>query len=56
MHTNTEHVHVHIVLNTTNIFTGNNYKEFFEIDKINEFLNNIMINRKNTMKRLAVFK
>lgn len=55
VHTNTEHVHVHIVLNTTNIFTGNNYREFFEIDKINEFLNNIMINRKNTIKRLAVF-
>lgn len=51
VHTDTDNVNVHIVMNTTNIFTGNNYKDFFEIDKINEFLNNIMINRKNTQKQ-----
>lgn len=50
VHTDTSNVHVHIVMNTTNVFTGNNYKEFLEIDKINEFLNNIMINRKKVLK------
>jgi len=56
VHTDTANIHVHIVLNTTNIATGINYNSFLEIDDMNEFLNNIMKNRKNMKRRLAVFR
>ena len=57
VHTDTQNIHVHIVLNTTNILKGNNYSDFYEIEKLNVFLRNIMVNYKILgRQRLAVFE
>jgi len=42
VHTDTNNIHVHVVLNTTNIITSNSYNEYFEAEKINKIINNIM--------------
>ena len=57
VHTDTDNIHVHVVLNTTNILNGNSYSEFYEIERLNEFLNKVMIDYKScNKKRLAIFK
>ena len=56
VHNDTDHIHIHVVLNTTNISTGNCYSDFYDIEKLNKFLENIMINhRLHTKKSLVIF-